>query len=201
MLICMLGVLAMVLMLQVSPCATVRAGLASAELREVPTVSEAVRRLRAEPAAACDELGVAVAYLNGLIAAEAAWRAGGGPESLTPVQLHMAELSLFAARGSSSATLARLVLGAQIAAAQNEAGEMALLLERAVELEAIDRIAGRPPLAVVSALEATGDCWLRLYRFPEAVSAYERAMSVSPNPRVSESLRRARAGAMERTRR
>lgn len=199
MLICMLAVFAVVLTLQDQPCTMARAILASAELREVQDVSEAVQRLQVAEVRSCDELGVAVAYLDGLIAAEAAWRAGGSPESLVPIRLRMAELSLYADRGSSAAAIARLVLGAQIAAAQNEAAEMALLLDQAVELEANDRVARRPVLAVVSALEAAGDCWLRLFRFPEAVAAYERARAVSPNNRVERALRRAQNGVRGRT--
>ena len=122
----------------------------------------------------CAEADIAAHYLRGLVAARAAYAYGGSPESLAPVRQAVAFLE---ARAPSSpvAEMARVLLLAAAASAQSERGEMGLLLDHAVSLEAVQLEARQPGLPVVTAHEAAGDLWLQVHGYDEARRAYLRA--------------------------
>ncbi len=149
----------------------------------------------------CDEVTEARLYVEGLNAAARAWQEGGTQAALAPVRDRIARLEARARAGSRVASVAGMVLAAGVAAAQNEAAELALLLEQALALEDRLRAITSMGLPVVGAAEAAGDCWLRLYRYPEAVDAYLLATHVSDNARLAAKLRQARDGMVARTRR
>ena len=65
----------------------------------------------------------------------------------------------------------------------------------AADMEALQRDAGQPGAPGLSALEAAGDLWLRVYRYEDAVAAYERAATyLGMTPSITASLARARSG-------
>ena len=135
--------------------------------------------------------GVATVYVDGLLAAEEAYRRGGSPESLAPVRTAIAALEKISQREPGPAEIARLVLLAAAAAAQSERDEMGAFLTHAVEMEVLQRAAGQPGAPVVSALEAAGDLWLRVHRYDDAKRAYERAAGVlGMTPRIKAGLAR-----------
>lgn len=187
-------------LVQTMPCLEAVSVLRRADVREASSVQQALDTVRRLKADACEPLGVAEAYLAGLVAAEQAWRDGGSPASLELVKGRMRELAVFAGRGSSLAELAGTVLAAQAAAAQNEMAEMVLLFEQASALELQRRLAGAEELPVVPVAEAQGECWLRLFRYRDAAAAFARVRAVDRNPRVAAGERRAMA-AIEASRR
>ena len=132
---------------------------------------------------------VARVYAEGLTAARAAYAAGGSPESLAPVMRAVAELE----RGRGiHAEIAAVVLRAAAAAAQSERDELALLIEHAVRLEAVQLEAKQPPLPGVTAHEAAGDLWLQVHGYPESRQAYELAAArLGMTARIREGLARA----------
>lgn len=142
----------------------------------------------------CVEAEVAGHYLRGLAAARAAYRDGGTPASLAPTRLALAAIEARAAEAPAMVPIARAVLMAASAAAQSERDEMALHLEHAARLEAIQIEASQPPLPVVSAHEAAGDLWLQVHRYEDARRAYELAREhVGATPRVMLGLARTSA--------
>jgi hypothetical protein len=99
----------------------------------------------------CAEATVPGHYLRGLVAAQAAHAQFGSRESLVPVR---DAIALIDARGGTAPGLpqvARVVLQAAMAAAQSARPEMALLLDHAVRLEALQLEARQPALPVVTA--------------------------------------------------
>lgn len=142
----------------------------------------------------CVEAELAGHYLRGLLAARAAYRDGGTAASLAPTRLAMASIDARADRAPAFAAIARAVLQAAAAAAQSERDEMALFLEHAVRLEAIQIEAGENPLPVATAHDVAGDLWLQVHRYDEALQAYERALErVGPAPRILLGLARSSA--------
>jgi tetratricopeptide (TPR) repeat protein len=142
----------------------------------------------------CVEAEIAGHYLRGLVAARDAYAAGGSPQSLAPVRLAIAALDARASEAPARVALARAVLLAAAAAAQSERDEMALLLEHATRLEAIQIEADQPPLPVATAHDVAGDLWLQVHRYEEARRAYELALQrVGATPRVMLGLARATA--------
>jgi hypothetical protein len=142
----------------------------------------------------CIEAEIAGHYLRGLVAAREAYKAGGSPQSLAPVRLAIAAIDARASQAPALAALARAVLQAAAAAAQSERDEMALLLEHALRLEAIQIEADQPPLPVATAHDVAGDLWLQVHRDEEAQHAFEQALArVGGTPRVMLGLARATA--------
>ena len=134
-------------------------------------------------------LDVAAVYARGWEAARAAYAQGGSAESLQPVRDAIASLERTGGNGPGPAQVARLVLLAAAAAAQSERDEMAIFLDEAVRLEALQLAAGQPGAPGVSAHEAAGDLWLQVHRFDEAREAYRRAASVvGMTPRIARAL-------------
>jgi tetratricopeptide (TPR) repeat protein len=139
----------------------------------------------------CIEAEIAGHYLRGLVAARDAYRQGGSPESLVPVNLAIAAIDARAPLAPAQAATARAVLLAASAAAQSERDEMALLLEHAVRLEAIQIEAGQSPLPIATAHDVAGDLWLQVHRYEEAQAAYQLArMRIGASPRVMLGLAR-----------
>jgi len=138
----------------------------------------------------CADTAVPYWYLQGLIAAREAYRAGGSPESLAPVKAAIEQLAMRAAE-MPSAEIARVVLLAASSAAQSERDEMGLLLVHALDLEQKQRSAGLPGAPMVTAHEVAGDLWLQVHRFDDARQAYMTALEhVGPTKRVMLGLAR-----------
>lgn len=136
----------------------------------------------------------AAVYARGLAAARDAYSQGGSAASLAPVRQAAAMLDQIAGGQPGPAEIARLVLLAAAAAAQNERPEMGAYLAQAADMEALQRDAGQPGAPGLSALEAAGDLWLRVYRYEDAVAAYERAAKyLGMTPTITANLARARA--------
>jgi len=132
---------------------------------------------------------VADVYARGWEAARAAYAQGGSTESLQPVRDAIAILERNGGNVPGPAQIARLVLLAAAAAAQSERDEMAIFLDEAVRLEALQFAAGQPGAPGVSAHEAAGDLWLQVHRFDDARDAYRRAASVlGMTPRIARAL-------------
>jgi hypothetical protein len=143
-------------------------------------------------AAVCTNAEIEMVYLQGWQAAEAAARVGGSPESLVPVRDAIATLERMAAGFHGPAEIARYVLSAAADAAQDEREEMALFLDHAVALERTQLDAHQPGAPAITAYEAAGDLWLRVHRYEDAKSAYERAKAVvGSTPRIESGLKRA----------
>jgi hypothetical protein len=163
-----------VLALAQSPCANHTTLMAAAvERAAVLDLRGATTRL-SQGIKECPQTAVAYWYVHGLIAAREAYRYGGSPESLEPVELAIAELESRAGE-VPSAEIARVVLQAAMSAAQSEREEMGLLLEHALSLEGQARSAGSSGAPVVSAFEVSGDLWLQVHRFEDARRAYVTA--------------------------
>jgi hypothetical protein len=61
-------------------------------------------------------------------------------------------------------------------------------------MEILQLEAGQPGAPAISALEVAGDLWLQVFRYDEAITAYElAAQHVGLTPRIRDSLARARA--------
>jgi hypothetical protein len=131
-------------------------------------------------------------YLQGLAAAAEAYKQGGSPESLVPVNEAIAALGMIARGRPGSAEIARLVLLAAAAAAQSERDEMGVYLVHATDMEVLQLNAGQPGAPGLSALEAAGDLWLQVHRYDDAKRAYERAAALlGMTPRIKAGLERA----------
>lgn len=136
---------------------------------------------------------VAAAYARGWAAAEAAYAAGGSPESLAPVNEAIAELEGLTRR-AVTAQIASNVLLAAVAAAQNERDQMAIFLAHAKQIESLQITAKQPGAPNLTAHEAAGDLWLRVHRYEEARQAYLDAFkTIGPTPRTLLGLARADA--------
>ena len=133
-------------------------------------------------------------YTRGLADAHAAFAKGAPPESLAPVREAIAALLKISGERPGPAEIARLTLHAAAAGAQSERDEMALYLDQATRMEVLQREAGQPGAPGVSALEVAGDLWLQVFRYDEAITAYERAAQyVGMTPGIRDGLARARA--------
>lgn len=117
----------------------------------------------------------AVLYLRGLISARDAFREGGEPRALAPVQESLMALGEISKGRPGAAEIARLVLQAAAAAAQSERDEMRLYIDSAIQMESLQLAAGQGGAPVVSASELAGDFWLQVSRYDEARRAYTEA--------------------------
>jgi hypothetical protein len=100
------------------------------------------------------------------------------------------------AAGSAQAGIAHYVLLAAAAAAQSERDQMAIYLAQARQLESLQLVARQPPAPLITAHEAAGELWLRVYRYAEARQAFLDAFkAVGPRRRVLLGLARAEARA------
>lgn len=137
----------------------------------------------------CTPTEIEAVYRRGWAAAESAARVGGSPESLAPVRDAIAVLERMAGGTHGVAEIARYVLAAAADAAQDERDEMALFLEHAVALERMQLDAHQPAAPGITAHEAAGELWLRVYRYEDAKRAFERARAViGSTPRIESGL-------------
>ena len=139
----------------------------------------------------CTTAEIEAVYVSGWDAAQDASRVGGSAESLAPVSEAIAMLDRMARGAHGPAEIARYVLAAAADAAQDERDEMALFLNHAVTLERAQLDARQPGAPSITAHEAAGDLWLRVYRYEDAKLAYERAKAViGSTPRIEAGLTR-----------
>ena len=139
----------------------------------------------------CTAAEIEVVYRRGWEAAEAAARVGGSPESLAPVREAIALLDQMTGGAHGAAEVARYVLAAAADAAQDERDQMALFLDHAVALERAQLDAHQPAAPGITAHEAAGELWLRVYRYEDAQRAYQRAKAViGSTPRIESGLAR-----------
>ncbi len=117
----------------------------------------------------------AVLYLRGLVSARDAFREGGEPTALAPVQESLTALGEISKGRPGAAEIARLVLQAASAAAQSERDEMRLYIDSAIQMESLQLAAGQGGAPIVSASELAGDFWLQVSRYEDARRAYTEA--------------------------
>ena len=147
----------------------------------------------------CAEADVAAHFMKGLLAAREAYRSGGSSESLEPVKQAIAALEARGANAPGIGEVARFVLLAASAAAQSERDTMTLLLEHAIQLEAIQMEAGQGGAPGVTAHEAAGDLFLQVHRYDDARRYYLRAADrLGMTPRIRVGLARAATRLNER---
>ncbi len=139
----------------------------------------------------CASADIAARYLRALIAAREAYREGGSTESLAPVREAVELLDARGAQLPGPTQIVRAVLLAAAAAAQSEREEMALFIEHAISLEALQLAAGQPGAPGVTAHEIAGDLWLQVHRYDDARRAYTRAAErLGTRPRMTLGLAR-----------
>ena len=117
----------------------------------------------------------AVLYVRGLIAARDAFREGGDPKALAPVQESLMVLGEISRGRPGAAEIARRVLQAAAAAAQSERDEMRLYIDSAIQMESLQLAAGQSGAPIVSASELAGDFWLQVSRYDGARRVYTEA--------------------------
>lgn len=162
----------------------------------------------AVPASSVSSSGrLAALFARGLGAARAAWPGGASPEAEIARRAAESLDRLAQAEGRQGrAELARVLVLAGIAAAQEERDELAVLLTHAMDLASdaegdADTPASGLPALPVPLQEVAGDLWLQVDRYEEAVTAY--AMATERHPERGRSwlgLARAsiKAGAVQR---
>jgi hypothetical protein len=192
----MLSLLVALMMAQDPGCSGEGAALmkAASERARAFDVAGAAARLKSAAARGCAEAELASVYLRGYLDARAAYRFGGSPESLEPVRAAMARLKSAAQGTAALPGIAAFVLQAAAAASQGERDELALVIEHAVQLEAVRLSAGLPGAPMITAHEAAGDLWLQVHRYEDARRAYVRAAErIGATPRVTLGLARTAA--------
>ena len=155
---------------------------------DLPAAAEAFERALGE---GCAHARIPALYVRGLVAARAAVAEGGGDPALVPVLEAAAALGAISQGLPGPAEIARLVLTAATAAAQDERETMAILLQAATDMAGLQRAAGQPGAPSVSAFEAAGDLWYQMGGYDEARQAYMRAAEiVGSTPRTVAGLAR-----------
>jgi len=143
----------------------------------------------------CVEADVPAHYLHGLLAAHAAHAQFGSRESLVPVHEAIAFIDARGGTAPGLPQIASVVLRAAAAAAQSERPTLALYLDQALRLEALQLEAHEPPLPIVTAHEAAGDLWFLVRDYENARRAYLRAEErLGTTPRTTASTIRRSAG-------
>jgi hypothetical protein len=144
----------------------------------------AASRFEQASEAGCPDARLPALYLRGLLDAQAAATAPGGDAS-TSVLVTIDTISQVSGGQPGPAEIARLVLTAALAAAEDERGTMDLFLRQATDMAALQAAAGQPGAPVVSAFEAAGELWLEAGAFADAHAAFTRAADVvGRTPRV-----------------
>lgn len=182
-----------VLLAQLSACTGVAAASTDAARQRADAFDLAGAADAAETAvqAGCADARLTALYLRGWLAARDAYRFGGSPESLAPVQQILDQIDSSAAASFGETEIVRFVLRAAMAAAQSERDTLALLIEHAINLERQRRAAGLRGAPLLTPDEAAGDLWLQVHRFEDARRAYTRAAdSGLHTPRVRLGLAR-----------
>jgi hypothetical protein len=192
----MLPIVIAMLLAQPQGCAgNAKTSIATAQARaDAFDLAGAADAFAAAAAAGCSDARLSAVYLRALVAAREAYRFGGSPESIAPVERALAELDREPLRSAGETQVVRFVLQAAIAAAQSEREEVALLIEHAIDLETQRRSAGLSGAPVITAMEMAGDLWLQVHRYDDARRAYRRAADrVGRTPRVVLGLARTAA--------
>ena len=154
----------------------------------------AIDLLRKTGDSGCLEAAIALAYLQGLVDARAAYAEGGSEASLAPVRQAITTLEKFAEGRAGPAEIARLLLQASAAAAQSERDEMMLYLAHAEQMDVLLRAAGQPAAPLMPAAEVSGELWLQVHRYDEARAAFLKAAEqAGMTPRIKAGLARADA--------
>jgi hypothetical protein len=179
--------LVLLVLAQGEPCGVeaTRDVAAAEERAERFDLAGAAARYEAAARLDCRTADVAMRFLRGWWAAREASRLGGDASSLRPIVDEIDRLGLMAGGADGPAAIAQLVLRAAAAAAQSEREEMAVLLEHAVAMEALQLDAGQPGAPVLSAHEAAGELWLQVHAYAEARRAYRRGFErLGATPRL-----------------
>lgn len=184
-----------------SPSAAASCGAVLTAARAHLVLMDAARaevELRNGARSGCD-VGLAGAYLQGLLAARAAYTTGGDDASLAPVREAVAVAGERAALGEV-AEIVGFVLRAGIAAAQSERDEMAVMLAQALQVERARGARGLTGAPLLSAHEVAGELWLQVHRYDEAAAAFRVARAFAgDSPRVTLGLARALARQQQTT--
>jgi tetratricopeptide (TPR) repeat protein len=187
---------AVALALQAAVAVPVDAECTSADARLIAFVADEVRRAgRADTGedverrlqatkGRCDELVLLETAMRGWGRARALSTSGGGDHGdREAIRQILAVLDLLA-RGplAMDAEYAGIAVRAAIAAAQDERGEMELLLTHARDLAERLAARGRRGLWPRPFNLLAGELWLEVDRYDEARDAYERAVRDDPSP-------------------
>lgn len=184
----------LLLLAQTSACpaesaAHAREAIARAEVFDLTAAAHAWSKAAEARCAAAE---VPSYFLQGFVAARAAYAFGGSPESLKPVHDAVAALDARGGTRPGLAQVARYVLLAAAAAARSERDQMTLLVEHALQLESIQIEAGQGGTPGLTAHEAAGDLFLQVHRYEDAHRYYVRAAErLGTTPRVRLGLARA----------
>jgi pimeloyl-ACP methyl ester carboxylesterase len=146
--------------------------------------------------AACRELAVATAAIEGWIEARRLVAVAGAPESLGAVNEVLKRLEALRTSGTPTsitvqlASYAEAVLRAAIAAAQDERDEMQVYLAHARTLAVSLALGQQTSLWPLPIDEVDGELWLEVDRFAEARAAFERAGAAARGARATLGLAR-----------
>jgi hypothetical protein len=129
------------------------------------------------------------------MAARAAARVGGTPESLAAAREALAVLEELGQRPGwrVESAYAAAAIHAAMAAAQDERAEMAIYLVHARGLSEQLALAGASAVWPLPIDEMEGDLWLEVDRYAEAAAAFDRAQQAHPTGFALVGLARARA--------
>ena len=149
---------------------------------DLPAAAEALEQALSD---GCEQARVPSLYVRGLVDARVAAVEGGSAAALVPVFEATAALGAVSQGLPGPAEIARLVLLAAVAAAEDERETMAIFLQAAADMAALQRAAGQPGAPSVSAFEAAGDLWYQMQGYEDAREAFTRgAVVVGRTPRV-----------------
>lgn len=128
------------------------------------------------------ESRIAALFARGLGAARSAWPGGQvGPIAAAHQAADRLERLMQAEGPRGQAAIARALVLAAIAAAQEERDELALLLTHATDLDAATDQTGQAiPELPLPVHEVAGDLWLQVDRYADAVREYEAAVERYP---------------------
>lgn len=124
----------------------------------------------------------AALFSRGLGAARMAWPGGqAGPIAAAQRAAQRLERLARAEGPSGRAAVARTLVLAAVAAAQEERDELELLLAHAIELDPDASHGDVLPSLPLPVLEVAGDLWLQVDRYDDAVREYEAAVARYPD--------------------
>lgn len=121
-------------------------------------------------------------YARGIVSARAAWP-GGRPEQVADARFAVQQLESLAGPTAQGrrADVRRTSVLAAIAAAQEERDELTLLLTHATFLDDQLRGSGVADDPLLAVDELTGDLWLQVDRYEDAMRAYGQAILRRPD--------------------
>jgi hypothetical protein len=187
----MLHVAIVVTQLALTPCGPMAIATLQAASREMLRGESDVTGTLPD---SCAEAAVARLALQGWHAARAVAPKGGAAELLEPARAAVKALDQFAVTNLTlEAQYAQTVINAAIAAAQDERGDLQLLLTHARDLSERLATRGRAAMWPRSFNLLAGELWFEVDRFADARAAFERAMRVEPTALAAAGLARAAA--------